>query len=168
MAINIFNLLANNATDESVDLSLSLLDTRLENLAIDIQQAGQIGELNKQFARINATFARQSAEKDAMQIRRQTDASVGRIIASAAASGIVTSEGSAFLAQTEQEIEGQREIEKILSRGELDAMNSEIEVQRISLEQAFREVKAANIASQDILSTNADINATTGRLNLFT
>lgn len=168
MAINIFNLLANNATDESVDLSLSLLDTRLENLDIDVQQAGQIGELNKQFARINATFARESAAKDAAQIRRQTDASIGRIIASAAASGIVTSEGSAFLARTEQEEEGQKEIEKILSKGELDAINSEIEAQKIGLEQAFRQVKAANIKQQDILSTNADIIKTTGRFNLFT
>lgn len=162
-----FRLLAQQAAQDSQDLALSLLAQRNEQVDLDVQTAGQIGDLNKQLAMINAKFARESAQKDAAQIRRETERSVATIQASYAASGVVSTEGSAFLAQVEQIMEGAREEQKILEKAEIDALNSEIEQQKINMEQAYREMKAVNIKQQDLFSTQADIAATQGRLNLF-
>ncbi len=167
MAINTFNLLARKAAEKSEDLALSLLSQRQEQVDIDVQTAGQIGDLNKQMATINARFARESAARDALQIRRETNRKVASIKAGFAAAGVVSTEGSAFLAQVDQIIEGAREEQKILDRADIDARNSEIEVQKINLEQSFRELKAANIKQQDLLSTQAELETTAGKLNLF-
>ena len=167
MTINNFRLLAQRATEESEDLALSLLSQRQEQVDLDVQTAGQIGDLNKQLAGINAKFAKESAQKDALRIRRETERSVASISASYAAAGVVSTEGSAFLAQVEQAMEGAIEEQKVLDRAEIDAMNSQIEIQKINLEQGFRQMKAANIKQQDLLSTQAELELSAGKLNLF-
>ena len=162
-----FRLLAQQAAKDSQDIAFNLLSQRQQQVDLDVQTAGQIGELNKTMAEINSAFAIASARRDAQQIRRETARSVASIQAGYAAAGVVSTEGSAFLAQVEQIQEGAMEEQKILERAKMEKLNNELEVQKINMEQAFREQKAVNIKEQDLLSTQADVTASQGRLNLF-
>ncbi len=157
MAIDSLKLLAQQSAQAADELASSLLSQRQQQIDLDVQTAGLIGDLNKQLAGINATFARDSAIRDAAQIRRETKRSVSSIRAGYAAAGVVTTEGSAFLAQVDQVLEGAREEQKVFDRADIDIMNSQIEIQKIDLEQGFRKLKAANIKQQDLLSTQAEI-----------
>ena len=87
-------------------------------------QAG-IAKYNAAVARNNAIAARQAAEAAAKDKRLETSRRISTIRATFAAGGVVTTEGSPLLVQSEQAAEGALEAARILHRGNLQAQGYE-------------------------------------------
>lgn len=102
-----------------------VLDTQAarQETGIAESQAG----FNKQVAEKNAKLSLEQGEQQARDIREQTKRDVGSARAISAASGVITTEGSALLAQTKIAFEGEKEALTALRRSKLQAQGFETE-----------------------------------------
>lgn len=107
----------------AVGTVLSVVGSIQSGLAAQAQgeAALQTGQYNQQVAQQNAEAARQAAEVEAADIRRDTRRRVATARAKAAASGVVTSEGSPLLVLAEQFAEGEVEAQRRLYEGQLQS-----------------------------------------------
>lgn len=92
-----------------------------EAQAAQLRSQAQAAKFNEAVAVQNAELASQVADIEAQEIRRETQRNLGRIRATAAASGVLSSEGSPYLALIEQAAEGELSAQKRLFQGELQS-----------------------------------------------
>lgn len=120
------------------------------------QQAASTAEYNSRIQEVNslqaqrdAKLSRLSAAESAQNARDEARRRVGSIRAAQAKSGVVTSEGSPLLVQTEQTAEGELGARKELYSGELNAQafTQESAVAKMRAQSLKQEAKTARTGS---------------------
>lgn len=100
------------------------------NLA-SIRQEGQaeraVAGFNRQVAQKNAQLSLEQGEQTAKDIREQTRRNISSARAAAVASGVVSTEGSPFLAQLDIAFEGEKQALTALRESQIEAQGFETE-----------------------------------------
>jgi len=124
----------------------------------------RVNEVNARQKLIDARLARQSAERRAGQIRRDSRRRVATIRSLQAKSGVVTTEGSPLLVQESQLSEGLLEANIEEFTGELDAQGLESQSQVARMRASALRDQASSFRTVGSLSAGAKILKGTGEI----